>query len=131
MFHNLECCVAGARTAGKSVASPPLRTSHRGEVEAPLLGVLFQVGRCVGIVEFAEIDGLEVLFNALENAEERGHDENLADHADEHTADGSRPEGAVAVGTDPKGEHHGEQTDDHGHGGHQNRAQTSGGTVLR
>ena len=108
MFQNLQCCVVGARTAGKLVASPPLRTSHRGEVETPLLGVLFQVGRCIGIVEVAEIDGLEVLLNALENAEERGHDENLADHADEHAADGSRSEGAVTVGTDTKGEHHGE-----------------------
>ena len=70
-----------------------------------------------------------MLLNALENAEECGHDENLADHADEHAADGSRSEGAVTVGTYPKGEHHGEQTNDHGHGGHQNRAQTSGGTV--
>jgi hypothetical protein len=77
-----------------------------------------QVGGCVGIVKIAEVDGLDAFLNALENAEERGHHENLADHTDEHTPDGRCAEGAVTVGSDAEGKHHGQQTDDHGQGGH-------------
>ena len=82
----------GVRTAEERKIFLPRGNSYKemcpndcGEL---LLGVLLKIGIRFRTMQITEIHRFDSFLQSLENAEESGYDEDLADHSDQHTSNG-------------------------------------------